>query len=199
MDIIFRTRVAPTDDDADASIADVADRPPAPAGPVPAAAAAAAPAKRKAAAPRARSRNRVGGFCAIPESAHIDAAPVGQSSSGVCPQTSGEDADIAALRQKYGSHMDLVRLIFQAWSAYGLLYAEWMQEWPSEIDETVKQRRALSFLRRAIDFSEGMKDVSYQKHKSWYVFLTVWVASRQIAERGDLWAYATGPIEQRGA
>ena len=127
------------------------------------------------------------------------ADPDGESSSGAHPQTRGEDAETAALRQRYGSHMDLVRLIIQAWRAYALLYAEWMQEWPSEVGESVKQRRGLSFLHCAINFSEAMKAVSYRKHKSWYVFLTVWVAPRQIAERGDLWPYSTGPIEQRGA
>ena len=95
--------------------------------------------------------------------------------------------------------MDLVRLIFKAWRMYARLYEAWMAEWSGTIDETVKQERALTFLHRAIDFSEAMKDVSYKKHKSWYVFLTVWVASRQIAERGDLWAYSTSPIESRGA
>ena len=44
-----------------------------------------------------------------------------------------------------------------------------------------------------------MKDVSYGKHKSWYVYLTVWVVPRQMAAKGDLWAYSTAPIEQRGA
>lgn len=95
--------------------------------------------------------------------------------------------------------MDLVKLILNAWRKYALLYAEWMKEWPSVSDNAVKQQRALDFLHRAIDFSEAMKDVSYKKHKSWYVFLTVWVAPRQIAERGDLWAYSTAPIESRGA
>ena len=44
-----------------------------------------------------------------------------------------------------------------------------------------------------------MADVSYKKHKSWYVFLTLWAVPRQMAVRGDLWDYSTSPIESRGA
>ena len=124
-------------------------------------------------------------------------------SSGAPPSAADpadEDAETASLRERYGSHMDLVRLIFKAWRMYGLLYAEWMKEWPSVSDDAVRNQRALDFLRHAIDFSDVMKDVSYKKHKSWYVFLTVWVVSRQIGQRGgDLWAYSTAPIESRGA
>ena len=44
-----------------------------------------------------------------------------------------------------------------------------------------------------------MKAVSLGKHKSWYVFLTVWVVPRQMTMHGELWAYGTSPVEQRGA
>ena len=70
---------------------------------------------------------------------------------------------------------------------------------PAEVDTAVKEARALSLLRCAISFSDAMTDVSYKKHKSWYVFLTVWVVPRQVAIRGDLFPYSTAPIEQRGA
>ena len=44
-----------------------------------------------------------------------------------------------------------------------------------------------------------MKALSIGKHKSWYAFLTVWVVPRQMTTKGDLWAYGTAPVEQRGA
>ena len=37
------------------------------------------------------------------------------------------------------------------------------------------------------------------KHKSWYVHLTVWVVWRQLFERGDTWPMSTCSIESRGA
>ena len=213
VDIVFKTHVAPTD-------SPPTNSPPANLAP-PAATAPAPAKKRKApAAPRARARMRAGGFSAVPEGLPVeDTAPSADSaeppaesaesctdsaepsSAGVPPPRAAEpeDAETASLRERYASHMDLVRLILKAWRMYGLLYGEWMKEWPSVSDDAVKQQRALDFLHRAIDFSEAMKDVSYKKHKSWYVFLTVWVASRQIAQRGDLWAYSTAPIESRGA
>ena len=95
--------------------------------------------------------------------------------------------------------MDVVKLIFTAWRKFGLLYANWKEGWPDVVDTTVKEARALSLLQCAISFSEAMTDVSYKKHKSWYVFLMLWVVPRQVAIRGDLFAYSTAPIEQRGA
>ena len=44
-----------------------------------------------------------------------------------------------------------------------------------------------------------MKASTMGKHKSWYVYLVVWVVPRQIAKWGDGWAFSTAPIEQRGA
>ena len=44
-----------------------------------------------------------------------------------------------------------------------------------------------------------MEAASISKHKSWYVFLTIWVVPRQMAINGDLWAFGTSPVEQRGA
>ena len=44
-----------------------------------------------------------------------------------------------------------------------------------------------------------MKACSINKHKSWYTYLVVWVAPRQMARDGDLWAFGTSPVEQRGA
>ena len=94
--------------------------------------------------------------------------------------------------------MDVVSLIFKAWRALGLLYAEWRKEWPAEYDAKYKQQRAMLFLDCAIAFGNAMADVSYKKHKSWYVFLTIWVVPRQIAARGDLFPYSTAPIEHSG-
>ena len=59
--------------------------------------------------------------------------------------------------------------------------------------------RALALLRCAVEMILGIKACSINKHKSWYTFLAVWVVPRQIAKRGDLWAYGTAPVEQRGA
>ena len=104
----------------------------------------------------------------------------------------------ASLRARYGSHMNVVRLIFEGWRAFGDLYAEWKRDW-TEDGQEYKNKRALALLFKAIKFSRAMSNVSYTKHKSWYVYLTVWVVPRQVAARGDLWAYSTAPIEQRGA
>eukprot|EP00966_Prymnesium_polylepis_P161715 3737709-Prymnesium_polylepis.1 len=46
-------------------------------------------------------------------------------------------------------------------------------------------------------FGDALKAASVDKHKSWYVFLTVWVVPRQMTTHGDLWAFGTSPVEQR--
>jgi hypothetical protein len=94
--------------------------------------------------------------------------------------------------------MDVVLLGLNAWSAFAQVYAEWREPWV-ERSTAYAQRRALAFLRHACALSSAMKAVSLGKHKSWYVFLTVWVVPRQMALLGDLWAYGTSPVEQRGA
>lgn len=187
VDIIFRTTTTAPDPDPD---------------PDPAPTPAPAPAKPKK-APRAGSKKRVGGFSAVEEAeaemAPATGIPATTSSTPPPPPPPPDDEETASLRARYGSDMDLVKLIFAAWKQFGLLYANWKEEWPTVVDETVKEARALSVLRCAIAFSEAMTNVSYKKHKSWYVFLTVWVVPRQVAIRGDLFAYSTAPIEQRGA
>ena len=94
--------------------------------------------------------------------------------------------------------MDVVLLGLNAWSAFAEVYAAWRAEWPVHTQEYAHQR-ALEFAKVACKLSVAMKAVSLGKHKSWYVFLTVWVVPRQMAMHGDLWAYGTSPVEQRGA
>ena len=104
----------------------------------------------------------------------------------------------AKLRARYKSHMDVVKLTKHAWQKFGLLYVEWRSQWTSHTTE-YRQGRALKFAKLAAPLSTSMKALSLGKHKSWYVFLVVWVVPRQMALRGDTWAYGTSPIEQRGA
>ena len=148
VDIIFRTTTTAPDPDPD---------------PDPAPTPAPAPAKPKK-APRAGSKKRVGGFSAV-EEAEAEMAPA----TGIPATTSStppppDDEETASLRARYGSDMDLVKLIFAAWKQFGLLYANGKEEWPTVVDETVKEARALSVLRCAIAFSEAMTNVSYKKH-----------------------------------
>ena len=104
----------------------------------------------------------------------------------------------AKLRERYGSHMDSVLLGLNAWGAFAQVYAEWRSPW-TESSTEYAQQRALTFLRHACALSTTMKALSIGKHKSWYVFLTVWAVPRQMALHGDLWAFSTSPVEQRGA
>ena len=102
------------------------------------------------------------------------------------------------LRARYGSHMDTVMLGLNAWGAFAEVYAAWRSVWDEHTLEYA-QGRALAFVKVACALSTAMKALSLGKHKSWYVFLTVWVVGKQMAMHGDLWAYGTSPVEQRGA
>ena len=104
----------------------------------------------------------------------------------------------AKLRERYGSHMDVVKLGLDVWKEIGLLYAEWREPWVASTRDYAEQR-AMQLLRCAARLGPAMKAASVGKHKSWYVFLTIWVVPRQMATHGDMWAYGTSPVEQRGA
>ena len=109
-----------------------------------------------------------------------------------------ESERLATLRSRYGSHMDSARLALDAWAAYALLYVEWRTTWTSRTRE-YKADRALTFSKHAAKLTTTMKDLSIGKHKSWYVHLVMWVLPVQMADVGDMWAFSTGPLEQRGA
>ena len=77
------------------------------------------------------AKKRKGGFSVC----NSATAPAGQSQSpdvvrsAPAPAPQAESESDGRLRQKYGSHMDLVKLILAACKAFGLLYAEWRSSW----------------------------------------------------------------------
>ena len=137
---------------------------------------------------------RAGGFSMAPPAA----APPPPAPDAPPPPPMKESERLAALRTRYGSHMDSARLALDAWAAFALLYVEWRGAWASRTVEYKKQR-ALAFAKCAAKVSTTMKDLSIGKQKSWYVHLVMWVIPLQMAEVGDMWAFSTGPLEQRGA
>ena len=104
----------------------------------------------------------------------------------------------AKLRERYKSHMDAAHLGVSTWNVFGRLYAEWRKPWTSRTKEYAAQR-AYSFLLLAVELSPAIKALSAGKCKSWYIHLVVWVVPLQMWLFGDLWAYGTSPVEQRGA
>ena len=142
------------------------------------------------------AKKRKGGdsmFADVPAST---AAPAKDAIPAVSP--ADDSVQEAKLRQKYGSHMDVVKVGIDAWRELGLVYAEWRTPWEASNKE-YRETRALEFLRCATRLSAAMKACSLNKHKSWYAFLIVWVVPRQMARDGDTWAFGTSPVEQRGA
>ena len=126
------------------------------------------------------------------------AAPVATAAPMAAVSPADDTGFDAALRVRYGSHMDSVRLGLDAWRAYGLLYAEWREPWTLHTT-AYAESRALALLRCAVEVSKTLQALSLNKHKSWYTHLTVWVVPRQMAKHHDLWAFGTSPVEQRGA
>ena len=162
-----------------------------------------APPPTAAAAVNKTSRNGGGGGKKRPGGHSIAFTPIAAAAPTPAAPTAGvspaDDSSIEAkLRERYGSHMDAVKLGLDVWKEIGLLYAEWRAPWECSTTD-YSEKRALEFLRCAIRLSLAMKACSVNKHKSWYTYLTVWVAPRQMARDGDLWAYGTSPVEQRGA
>jgi hypothetical protein len=146
------------------------------------------------------SKKRAGGFTFVPIDGDSGRPGAGAVSAPKPPAVSPADdtPTDAKLRERYGSHMDIVKLGLAAWQEIGLTYAEWREPWTSRSKEYAEQR-ALQLLRCTVRLSEAMKAASIGKHKSWYTYLAVWVVPRQMARDGDLWALGTSPVEQRGA
>ena len=144
------------------------------------------------------AKKRAGGFSvsSAQGESSADVPAQGESSADV-PDTPDTPLQ-AKLRARYGSHMDTVMLGLNAWGAFAEVYAAWRSVWEEHTLEYA-HGRALAFVKVACALSTAMKALSLGKHKSWYVFLTVWVVGRQMAMHGDLWAYGTSPVEQRGA
>ena len=140
---------------------------------------------------------------AVPTAAASTAASAAASAAkpAAAPDAASNinDSDLdAKFRARYQSHMDSAKLAYMGWRSFGELYVEWRTCWTSRTTG-YQQTRALKFAKLAAKLSTAMKAASLGKHKSWYVYLVVWVVPRQIAIRGDTWAYSTSPIEQRGA
>lgn len=133
VDIIFKHHPAPTVAD-DAVAAAVAPEP----APAPASATAQKAAMAKKTVPRGGSRRQSAGFTSMDDTTIAASSepvppaipkPRPASQSDLTPTR--EDVEKASLRAQYGSHMDVVRLIFAAWRCFEKLYAEWKSEWTS--------------------------------------------------------------------
>ena len=134
-----------------------------------------------------------------PTSAASVAAPATSSAATPDAPSTIVDSELdARFRARYQSHMDSAKLAHNAWRALGELYVEWRTTWTSRTT-AYTQTRALQFAKLAAKLSITMKAASLGKHKSWYTYLVAWVVPRQMAARGDVWAFSTSPIEQRGA
>ena len=145
------------------------------------------------------AKKRAGGFSVFSGESPADVPDAPAPPVAPPPDTPPPDTPLQTkLRARYGSHMDTVMLGLNAWGAFAEVYAAWRGVWDEHTLEYA-QGRALAFVKVACALSTAMKALSLGKHKSWYVFLTVWVVGRQMAIHGDLWAYGTSPVEQRGA
>ena len=100
-----------------------------------------------------------------PPAAPATAAPATPAPPHVSP--ADDSSTEAKLRERYGSHMDVVKLGLDAWKEIGLLYAEWREPWAAST-QAYREGRALALLRCAVRLSVAMKAVSVNKHKSWY-------------------------------
>ena len=109
------------------------------------------------------AKKRVGGFTVGAAAAPPPTLPQSRVRPAAVPHA---DTPLEAkLRERYGSHMDVVLLGLNAWSAFAQVYAEWREPWV-ERSTAYAQRRALAFLRHACALSSAMKAVSLGKHKS---------------------------------
>ena len=65
----------------------------------------------------------------------------------------------AYLNQRFGNFAPNVIAILHLWEAYGKVFSAWRDEWTEDTQE-YRAKRALQFLRAAIEFSSALNKVT---------------------------------------
>eukprot|EP00965_Chrysotila_dentata_P063830 2115339-Pleurochrysis_carterae.AAC.1 len=102
------------------------------------------------------------------------------------------------LKQRFGERAANVLSILRLWEAFGRVYSAACSPWEMDTAD-YRAKRALTFLRAAIELSIALNKVSNYRHQSWYVHYLVWIIPQQIFVYGNLWKFSTCAIESRGA
>ena len=117
--------------------------------------------------------------------------------SGVHAQATPDDALQTILRSYFGHNSTTVRAIFESFVAYAELFDSVNASWAATTT-AYKETRATATYRAGVRQQKAMNAMSNGRCDSDYFPLMAYVASQQMATRGNLWPYSTRAVEGRG-
>ena len=112
-------------------------------------------------------------------------------------QSAPDDELQTILRLYFGHNSSTVRTIFESFVAYAKLYESVNNPWTASTTE-YKETRAAATYWAGLRQQKAMNAMSNERCDSDYFPLMAYVASQQMASRGDLWPYSTRAVEGRG-
>ena len=114
-------------------------------------------------------------------------------------ERAADPEDIAIIRNLYGSRATTIINALLAFDAYFAWYYPLKESIPLYAETAVKEARALSNCRAAIDMHEMYERVSVRRCKSFLPHGAIFKVSRDILKVGDVWAFGTSSLELQNA
>ena len=114
-------------------------------------------------------------------------------------ELAADPADIAMIRELYGSRAQALIDALCAFDAYFAWYYPFKKSVPSGCDMETRNARALENAQLAIDMHEAFERVSSRGHGSYLPHAAIYKVTRDILEVGDVWAYGVSPLELQNA
>ena len=110
----------------------------------------------------------------------------------------GDDALGTILRRLFGHNAQNVRKIFESWTAYADCFQAVNNPW-THTSTTYNEERGRDLYWAGLRQLKAMKIMSNERCDSDYFPLVAYVASQQMALRGDLWPYSTRAVHATSA
>jgi hypothetical protein len=102
---------------------------------------------------------------------------------------------VAIVRKLYGSRAHAILNILFSFDAYFAWCYPLKDSIPLFADTPIKEARALSNMRAAIDLHEMCDRVSIRRHKSYLMHGAIFKVTSDILLVGDVWAFGTSALE----
>ena len=114
-------------------------------------------------------------------------------------ELAADPADLAVIRELYGSRAQTLINSLLAWDAFFLWYFHIKTFLDPDSTTSEREAHALENCRRAIDMQEIYERCAIRKHGSYMPHGAVFKTTRDILRVGDVWAYSTSALELQNA
>ena len=114
-------------------------------------------------------------------------------------EKSSNQESLKKIRRRFGSRAQTLINALLAFDAYFAWWFPFKKSIPINSTMEVKQARALSNCRAAIDMHEIFERISAKNQGSFLPHGAIFKLTRDILQVGDVWAYGTSPLELQNA